>query len=120
MTRRELRTTGPCWVSSTEYSPPLLTTDPSNIHTKVSMGGVASASHTTLTPDPTAPNWTSRPSRMDGGPRRATLALRDTGEGEEGEVTVQVYRPAVRLDRLKLRTDPRPTVTAGAALRVHV
>ena len=57
---------------------------------------------------------------MVGGPRRETLALRDTGDGEEGEVTVQVYNPAVRLESLKLREEPRPTGSLGAELRVQV
>ena len=57
---------------------------------------------------------------MVGGPRRETLALRDTGEGDEGEVTVQVYNPAVRLDSLKLREEPSPTGSFGAELLVQV
>ena len=57
---------------------------------------------------------------MVGGPRRETLALRDTGDGEDGEVTVQVYNPAVRLDSLKLREEPRPTGSLGTVLLVQV
>ena len=46
--------------------------------------------------------------------------LCNTGEREVGEATVQVYRPTVILERLKLRRGPRPTVSVVAVLLVQV
>ena len=56
VTSRLLLTIGPCWVSSTEWSDPGLICRPRKLQRKLSTAGVASASQTTLTLDPIAPN----------------------------------------------------------------
>ena len=53
---RLLLTIGPCWVSRIEYSDPGLIPRPWKLQRKLSTDGVASASQTTLTLDPIAPN----------------------------------------------------------------
>ena len=64
----------------------------------------------------------SLPGEIAGDPVGASGTVQHRGEGGRGgHCTVrQVYRPTVKLERLKLRRGPRPTVSVVAVLLVQV